>query len=228
MTDAERHPAPPSSSSTSSTSSTESRHTIPRPPDDQSVYRVDENEVVSGAERRGFDVPATIAGALAALGTLLLLSSIAGAIGSVGYQSGLEDDDLSIGGLVAGLVILVLAGLVGGWVAARIARRRGALHGLVAVLWLVVLAAVLAGLAAIAGDSFDIGDDVGLPTWFDEDSFTIGAIITGVVALLLLLLGGFLGGKLGDRGRHDGSVTLVETRHAVSEHRGGIVQDRGL
>jgi hypothetical protein len=204
------------------------RATIPRPADEEVVYRVDESDPVVGTSKRRFDVPATIAGALAALGTLLLLSSIAGAIGSVGYQSGLEDDDLSIGGLVAGLVILLVAGLVGGWVAARIARHRGALHGLVAMLWLVVLAAVLAGLAAVAGDSWDIGGKVGLPSWFDDDNFTVGAIITGVVALALLLLGGFLGGKLGDRHRHNRAVELVETRHAVSEHRGGIVQGRGL
>lgn len=205
-----------------------SRDRIARPPDDQTVYRVDERDTVLGARRGGFDLLATLAGALAALGTLLLLASIAGAIGSVGYQSGLEDEDLSIGGLIAGLVILLLAGIVGGWVAARIARRRGALHGLVAALWLVVLAAVLAGLAAIAGDSFDVGDDVGLPDWFNDDNFTLGAIITGVVALLLLLLGGWLGGRLGSRHRNDEAVTLVETRRAVSEHPGGIVKDRGL
>lgn len=209
-------------------SPTVSRDTNSRPPDDRRVYRVDEHDTVVGARRRGFDLPATLAGSLAALGTLLLLASIAGAIGSVGYQSGLEDGDVSIGGLIAGLVILLLAGLVGGWVAARIARRRGALHGLVAVLWLIVLAAVLAGLGAIAGDSFDIGDDVGLPDWFNDDNFTLGAIITGAVALLLLLLGGFLGGRLGDRRRHDQAVALVETRHAVSEHPGGIVKDRGF
>lgn len=207
---------------------TEQRIAIPRPPDEEVVYRVDGDDPVVGITHRGFDVPATLAGALAALGTLLLLSSIAGAIGSVGYQSGLEDGDLSIGGLVAGLVILLVAGLVGGWVAARIARRRGGLHGLVAVLWLVVLAAVLAGLAAVAGDSWDIGDQIGLPDWFSDDDVTTGVVVTGVVALALLLLGGYLGGRLGDRGRTERGVALVETRHAVSEHRGGIVQDRSL
>ena len=217
MTDADySYPDPPA------------RNTIPRPPDDQSVYRVDGDETVVGAERAGFDLLATIAGALAALGTLLLLSSIAGAIGSVGYQSGLEDDDLSIGGLAAGLVILLLAGVIGGWVAARIARRRGGLHGLVAVLWLIVLATVHAGLAAIAGDSFDIKDDVGLPLWFDDDNLTIGATVTRAVALLLLLLGGFLGGRLGNRHHHDRGVTLVETRQAVHKQGGGIVKGRGF
>ena len=169
-------------------------------------------------------MPATIGGALAALGTLVLLSSLLGAaIGAIGYQTGVDGQDLSVGGLNGGLVVLFLACLVGGWVAGRIARRRGGLHGLVAVLWLVLLAAVLAVLTAVAGDEYDVRERVGLPDWFSKDALGAAAIITGLVALALMLLGGWLGGRLGERHHAAAPVQVVETRRAVRQRSGGIV-----
>jgi len=171
-----------------------------RPPDEQVVYRAQDERDVAGASRAGFDVSATIGGALAALGTLLLLSSLLGAIlGAIGYQTGVERQELSVGGLIAGLVALLLAFLVGGWVAGRMARRRGGLHGLVSVLWIVLLAAVLAALAAWAGDRYDVMERVGIPNWFSPDDWAPLALLTGLLALGLMLLGGWLGG----RGRQD-------------------------
>lgn len=212
------------SDTSSARGSTPPRPTIPPPGDEQVVYRSDPGREVHGAsQRRGFDVLATLAGALAALGTLLLLSSLAGTLGTIGFQRGLDDEDVSIGGLVAGLVILFLACLVGGWVAGRIARRRGGLHGLVVPVWLLVLAALLALLAAVAGDEADVRAQVGLPDWFSSDAATAVAIGTGLLALALMLLGGWLGGRLGERhGRGDTDVEVIETRRGVREHPGGI------
>ena len=199
------------------------RATIPAPPTEQTVYRADPDADVVGAQPRKFDILATIAGALAALGTLVLLSSLlSAAVGTIGYQTGVDDQDLGIGGLIGGLIVLFLACLVGGWVAGRIARHKGGLHGLVAILWLVALAALLAALAAIAGDKYDVTERVGLPSWFDADAMTAAAIGTGLLALALALLGGWLGGKLGERKERDSGVAVVETRHAVREHPGGI------
>jgi cation transport ATPase len=196
-----------------------------RPPEEEVVYRVDDRDGERSLEERGLDVPATIGGALAALGTLLLLSALVSAVvGTIGYQTGVDDQDLSIGGLVAGLVVLFLACLVGGWVAARMAGHRGATHGLIAIGWLILLAAALAALAAVAGDEYDVTDRISLPGWFSEDALTLTAILTGIGALLLMLLGGFLGGKLGDRHHERAPVSLVRTRREVREHRGGIVQ----
>lgn len=200
------------------------RSTIPPPAEEQVIYRANPDDDVRGAERSRFDIPATIAGALAALGALLLLSSILGAVvGTIGYQTGVDGQDLSIGGLIAGLVVLFIAALVGGWVAGRMARRRGALHGLVAMLWLVLLAVLLAVLAAVAGDKYDVRDRVGLPNWFSGDAVGPAAIITGLLAVALLLLGGWLGGRWGDRGRTEAPVEVVETRRAVRQRRGGII-----
>ncbi|QCW49329.2 hypothetical protein FE634_00875 [Nocardioides dongxiaopingii] len=202
--------------------------TLAPPPDEQVVYRAGEADVGRPARRRRIDVPATLGGAVAALGTLLLLSSlVTAAVGTIGYQTGVEDRDLSIGGLVGGLVVLLLACLVGGWAAGRIARHHGGLHGLVAVLWLVLLAGVLAALAAIFGDDLDVTGDVRLPDWFSPDAFTAAAITTGVVALALSLLGGWLGGRLADRHRHEETVAVVETRRKVRERPGGIVRQDG-
>jgi cation transport ATPase len=190
---------------------------------DEVVYRVDDHHDDRALEQRGLDVPATIGGALAALGTLVLLSSLVGAVvGTIGYQTGVDDQDLSIGGLVAGLVVLFLACVVGGWVAARMAGRRGVLHGVVAIAWLVLLAAALAALAAVAGSEYDVTGEIDLPSWFSEDALTLTAILTGIGALVLMLLGGALGGRLGDRHHRREPVSVVRTRREVRERSGGI------
>jgi hypothetical protein len=200
------------------------RATIPPPDAERVVYRADPAQV-EGARRARFDLPATLGGALAALGAFVLLSALVGAVvGSIGYQADVDDSDLGIGGLIAGLAVLFVACLLGGWVAGRIARRRGGLHGLVAVLWLVVLAAAVAALAALFGDDLDVRDRLGLPSWFDSDALGVAALITGLVALALMLLGGYLGGKWGERHRQD-EVELVEHRSAVRRHPGGIVAE---
>ncbi|HSU00918.1 MAG TPA: TIGR04086 family membrane protein [Nocardioides sp.] len=205
----------------------DARHTIPKPADEEVVYRVDDTTEVVGAGRRGFDVPATIAGALAALGTLLVLSSLLSALGgTIGFQTGVDEEDLAIGSVVGALVALFVSCLVGGWVAGRIARHREALHGLVAPLWLLLLAAVLAGLATLLGDELDVSEQVGLPNWFSRDTLEVGAIVTGLLALALMLLGGWLGGRLAARHRDHTSVAVVETKRAVRERPGGIVRGR--
>jgi len=205
----------------------ETRHTIPQPSDEELVYRVDDKAEVVGAGRRKFDVPATIAGGLAALGTLLVLSSLLGALGgTIGFDSGLDGSDLAIGSVIGALLALLIACLVGGWVAGRIARHHEPKHGLVSPLWLILLAAVLAGLAALVGDEFDVTERVGLPNWFSRDFLEAGAIITGLLAVALMLLGGWLGGKLAERQHRSASVELVETKRAVRERPGGIVRGR--
>lgn len=201
--------------------------TIPKPADEERVYRVDDHDEVVGAGRTKFDLLATIAGALATLGTLLLLSSLlSAAVGTIGYQTEVEGRDLSIPGLIGGLVVLFLSCLVGGWVAGRVARHRGALHGVVSPLWLLLLAGLLALLAAVFGDDLDVTDQVGLPDWFSRDALTAGAIISGIAALVLMLLGGWLGGRLAERQRGNDTVAVVETRRAVRERPGGIVRGR--
>lgn len=168
---------------------------------------------VAEAHRRfgGLDLPATLAGMVAALGTLVVLSGIAAGAGTIGYQSGLDDtDDLSLGGFIAGLVVLFLAFLVGGWVAGRMARYDGGRNGLVAALWFVLLVAGLAALGAWAGDRYDEEfTDLDLPRWFEDNARTTTAVITGLVAVVVALLAGFLGGTLGGRYHRKADEVIV-------------------
>lgn len=195
-------------------------------PLEESTYRANEVEISGAPRRRGLSIPATLAGTLAAIGALVLLSGlIAAVLGAIGYQTGLSGttDELSLGGLIAGLIALFIAFLIGGWVAARIARYKGALHGVMTAVWMLVLAAILAALGAWLGAEFDVFSDLGLPQWFSRDALTATAIISGLVAIAAMLLGGWLGGRWGERSRSRGEVELVETREAVATTEGGIV-----
>lgn len=174
---------------------------------------------VAEAHRRfgGLDIPATLAGMVAALGTLVVLSGLAAGVGTIGYQSGLDDtDDLSLGGFIAGMVVLFLAFLVGGWVAGRMARYDGGRNGLVAALWFVLLVAGLAALGAWAGDRYDEEfTDLDLPRWFEDNARTTTAVITGLVAVVVALLAGFLGGTRGGRYHRKADEVIVSTPGGV-------------
>ena len=162
----------------------------------------------------GVDLPATFVGMLTALALVVLLGGLIGAaIGAVGYQMGLEDDaeDLSIAGLIGGLVTLFLAFLIGGWAAGRIARYDGARNGLLAAVWAIVLAAALSALAAWLGAEYDVFRNVDLPQFFSRDALTIGAIVSAVVAAAAMLLGGGLGGAWGERYHRRADAAIAAT-----------------
>jgi hypothetical protein len=162
----------------------------------------------------GVDIPATLAGALAALGTAALLAGVLAGAGRYGYQLGLDDatEDLTVAGLAGGLVTLLLAFLVGGWVAGRVARYDGGLNGLLTVLWFVLLAAVAAGIAAVAGEEYDAFRNVNLPQWFDRNALTGAAIASGLLSVLVMLFAGWAGGRLGERYHRRADSLLVRTR----------------
>ena len=166
----------------------------------------------------GVDIPATIAGALAALGTAALLAGIGAGLaaggGTFGYQLGVDDatEELTAAGLIAGLAALCLAFLIGGWVAGRVARYDGGRNGLLTVLWFVLLAAAAAALGAIAGDEYDAFRNVNLPQWFDSDALTGSAIATGALALAVMLLAGWTGGRLGERYHRRADSFVARTR----------------
>jgi hypothetical protein len=167
----------------------------------------------------GIDLPATLAGTLAALGLTALLGGVLSAAGRYGYQLGRDDavDELTVAGLVAGLVTLVLAFLVGGWVAGRMARYDGGRNGIVTALWFLALAAIASGLGAWLGSEYDVFDKMNLPQPFSTDALTVGAIVSGLVALALVLAAAWWGGRLGERYHRRADELIVHTRE------GGIV-----
>ena len=162
----------------------------------------------------GLDVPAFLAGAVAGLGTLAVLAAVAAALGTVGYQQGVGSDELSTAGLATGLVVLFLALLAGGWVAGRSARYDGARNGLLAAGLFVVLTAGIGALGSrVDGAQETAGEaasSVDLPTWL-PDATTSAAVATGLLALLVVLAAGALGGSLGARWHRRVDDLLVRT-----------------
>lgn len=164
----------------------------------------------------GVDIPASLIGMLTALSTTLILAGLIGAaVGAVGYQTGLEQNaeagDVSTWSLIGGVAVLLVAYLIGGWAAGRIARYDGARNGLAAGIWTLVLGAILAGLGAWIGSEYDVFRNVELPQWFESDALTTAAIISGVAAIAAMFVGGIIGGFWGERYHRRADRTIVST-----------------
>jgi hypothetical protein len=192
------------------------RRRLQRQGDGVQVTRVSGDVGLDEAHRRfgGLDVPASLAGTLCALGTAVLLAGLAAGVGSIGYQRGVRGDEssLSLAGLISGLVVLLVAFLVGGWVAGRMARYDGARNGLMTAGWFIILAAVVAGLGAWLGDRYDFFSRVNLPQWFSGNARGAVAIGTGLLALVVMLAAGMLGGILGARYHRGADELIANTR----------------
>ena len=163
----------------------------------------------------GLDIPATLVGMLTALAFLILFGGlVSAAVGAIGYQMGVEgnEDELSLGGLLGGLVALFLAYLLGGWTAGRIARYDGPRNGLMTGVWTLLLAAILAALGALLGDEYNVLAEVDLPNWFSRDALATGAIISGLIAIATMLLAGLLGGAWGERYHRRADEAIAATR----------------
>lgn len=188
------------------------------------VSDADDDVGIAEARQRfgGIDIPATLAGMLAALGMAVVLGGLLSAAGAFGYQLGLKDaaTKLSLGGLVGGLVTLFVAFLVGGWVAGRVARYNGGLNGVLTAVWFVVLAAVLGGFGAWLGDKYNVFARVQLPQWFSRNALGTAAVVSGLVALAVMLGAGWLGGWLGERYHRRADSLVARTRPgAIAEPR---------
>ena len=168
--------------------------------------------VESGRDRRALVADAgfgrlspgsVLAGILVAYGAFAVLAGIAGGI----LQATGADTDITAGwpnlGVAAGLVVaglLLLAYVYGGYVAGRMARRAGILHGLaVFVLGVVVVAVVAVVVRQAAGTETVVARlrDLGLPTTRSEWSH-VGSV-AGVASVVAMLVGAVLGGMLGER-----------------------------
>lgn len=174
-------------------------------------------EGLAEARRRygGLDLPAALAGMVAALGTAVVLAGIAGAIGTIGYQRGTDDSTLTNGGLLAGLAVLVLAFLTGGWVAGRMSRYDGVLNGTLSAALFLLLAGGLSVLGRQADAKYDFFGDVNLPSWFSDASQNeaIGWTAVGIVAVLVAAaLGGAIGSGYHRRADRVVARTLVTDR----------------
>ena len=103
-----------------------------------------------------------------------------------------------MGGLAAGLGVLLVSFLIGGWVAGRMARYDGVRNGILTAVLFMILSGGLAALGAWAGDKYDFSARVNLPSWYtdiDRGSAVAGALL----GLIVMLVAGALGGAWGER-----------------------------
>lgn len=174
----------------------------------------------------GIDTPAALGGLFAIIGTIVFLAALIGAgAGGLDYQLNAIDvdgnlEELEVVGIVMAAVVVLVAGFVGGWVAARMARFNGVMNGVGAALWLLLLVAVFAALGAFIGDEYNAFRRVGLPDWFAQftmDDVTTEAIIGGVVGIVMLFGGAAVGGAVGDgyNRKVDAALTDPQSRAAL-------------
>ena len=169
----------------------------------------------------GIDWLASFLGFVFAFVAGAFLSAIAGLVlVPLGFSPDLGGGTLGpavITGLVVIAVVLFLTYFLGGYVAGRMARFDGGLNGIMLVLWTLVagLLVVLAGgiLSSFLPVSFaeqvrNVVQSGLLPAF--NDLIGIGAIGVGILvgAFLVMILGGFVGGRTGGRYHTDIDYTL--------------------
>jgi hypothetical protein len=165
--------------------------------------------VVLGQARErfgGLSIGGSFIGMLVALAMTFLLGGIAAAIiGGVGYEAGVETngEELTVAGLIAGIVVLFLSFLIGGWSTGRIARYNGMANGAMTVVWMLVLGAVVAGAGIWIASEYNVFAETNLPDWFGRwfstDELTIWGVVSAVVAIVLAFVGAIFGGMMGER-----------------------------
>ncbi|MBW3557188.1 MAG: hypothetical protein KY454_09680 [Actinobacteria bacterium] len=146
-----------------------------------------------------------LAGVLVAYGAFAVIAAVVGAVlGAIGFdttQLGTNDwRQLGIGSGIAVGLSLFLAYLFGGYVAGRMARRAGAMNGLlVFVLGILVAGGIGAAIGAQADTEALAANlrSIGVPTTGSEWS-AIGTA-AGLGALAAMLLGALGGGLAGER-----------------------------
>lgn len=155
----------------------------------------------------GGDLVASLVGMLAGLGTLVFLSAlIAAGANSIDYQLNVINlegqlDEASIVGLIVAAIVVFVSFIVGGFAAGRIARYDGGLNGFGAGLWMVLLVAIFGALGAWVGTEYNAFNQESLPNWvaqLDVEDLTTEAIVASAVLIAATLVGGFLGGRLGE------------------------------
>ena len=145
-----------------------------------------------------------LAGVLVAYGAFAVLAALAGAAAAaLGLNTDLSANnwaELGVGSAIVAAVVLLLAYLFGGYVAGRMARRAGLLHGIAVFILALVIVALIGAIAATQTDTSAIRDNLrslGIPTtgaeWGDVGT------LAGIGSLAAMLVGALLGGLLGER-----------------------------
>ncbi|MEU0316171.1 hypothetical protein [Nocardioides sp. NPDC006273] len=156
----------------------------------------------------GFNWGACFFGWLVAVGLTVLLGGIISAVASaVGSEQNWTRTDLEsmadsagIAAAITFAVVLFIGYYAGGYVAGRMSRFDARRQGL--GVWLVAIAVmIIAAIAgALFGSSYDITQQVELPSvGLSSDQLGWGALIAGVVLLAVMLVGALAGSATGQR-----------------------------
>jgi hypothetical protein len=178
-----------------------------------------ETAVPAGERFGGADLVASLLGMFAGLGTLVFLGSLfAAGAANVELQTNLINpegtlDEVEMVGAIAAVAVVFVSFLVGGIAAGRIARYDGGMNGLGAGLWFLLLVAIFAALGAWVGQEYNAFAAADLPNWvaqIDVDEVTAAAIVMTVVSAAAVLLGGYLGGRIGDAHNRKVDAAIIE------------------
>jgi uncharacterized membrane protein len=93
------------------------------------------------------------------------------------------------------------------------ARFDGGMNGLGAGLWFLLLVAVFAALGAWVGEEYNAFAVAELPNWvaqIDVEEVTAAAIVMTAVSAAAVLLGGYLGGRIGDAHNRKVDAAILE------------------
>lgn len=177
-------------------------------------------ERISARERfGGADLVASILGMLAGLGTFVFLGALfAAGAANVELQTNLLNqegtlDEVEIVGALAAVAVAFVSFLVGGIAAGRMARFDGGMNGLGAGLWFLLLVAVFGALGAWVGAEYNAFAAANLPNWMsqiDVDDVTTAAFVMAAVSAAAILLGGYLGGRIGDAHNRKVDAALID------------------
>jgi len=193
--------------------------------------RRDRMEIAHEAGYPKISFVSVLAGVLVSYGAFAILAGLTGAVlTAMGVDTeALSDNDwrqLGIGTGIGVAVSLFLSYLFGGYVAGRMARRAGAMNGLLVFVLGILLAA---GVGAAIGSQAD-GDalmsnlrSIGVPT-SGEEYAAIGTF-AGLGALAAMLLGSLLGGIAGERW-HGKLLTRALDPNVGPDHRDDHDHDR--
>jgi hypothetical protein len=205
---------------------------------DVRVRRSGHDVGVREAHRRfgGIDVPAAIAGTLAALGMSVLLGGLLAAAGLLRYgddaaaTAGAQDETaLATGAAVTALLIALLSIAFGAWVAGRMARYDGGRNGiLTAVLYVLALAGLSAAGLGLGNEATDGSVGVRLGDLTDTDAFGPLGIAGALGAIALLLLTGWAFGKLGTRYHRKADEVIAGTREGSLTRTDTYTRDGGI
>jgi hypothetical protein len=161
-------------------------------------------DVAREADLSKVSIVSVIAGLVSAYGVFAVVAAIVGAVlNSLDVATEFRTNDWTGSGAAAGLATaftLFVAYLFGGYVAGRMARRAGVLHGIIVFVASLVVGAAVSGVVTALSDDAVLKDNlrsIGIPTTWDQVSgVAIASIIASIAAMLI---GAAFGGALGER-----------------------------